>query len=111
MGSLREREIEKKLVKAVKSEGGMCPKLVSPGTDGMPDRLVMLPKARIGFVEVKAPGKGPRPLQVKRHKQLRDLGFHVFILSRYRVSWEKLRRTECMRETMRRWQTPSSNRQ
>ena len=102
MGSLREREIEKKLVKAVKSEGGMCPKLVSPGTkklvkavkseggmcpklvspgtDGMPDRLVMLPKARIGFVEVKAPGKGPRPLQVKRHKQLRDLGFHVFIL-------------------------------
>ena len=44
------------------------------------DRLVMLPKARIGFVEVKAPGKGPRPLQVKRHKQLRDLGFHVFIL-------------------------------
>ena len=40
----------------------------------------MLPKARIGFVEVKAPGKGPRPLQVKRHKQLRDLGFHVFIL-------------------------------
>lgn len=80
MGSLREREIEKKLVKAVKSEGGMCPKLVSPGTDGMPDRLVMLPKGRIGFVEVKAPGKGPRPLQVKRHKQLRDLGFHVFIL-------------------------------
>lgn len=80
MSSLREREIEKKMVKAVKAEGGMCPKLVSPGTDGMPDRLVMLPKARIGFVEVKAPGKRPRPLQVKRHKQLRDLGFHVFVL-------------------------------
>ena len=80
MGSLREREIEKKLVKAVKAEGGMCPKLVSPGTDGMPDRLVMLPKARIGFVEVKASGKRPRPLQAKRHKELRDLGFHVFVL-------------------------------
>ena len=53
---------------------------MEPRNDGMPDRLVMLPKARIGFVEVKAPGKGPRPLQVKRHKQLRDLGFHVFIL-------------------------------
>ena len=77
---MREKQIEQKLVKAVKAEGGMCPKLVSPGTDGMPDRLVMLPKARIGFVEVKAPGKGPRPLQAKRHKQLRDLGFHVSVL-------------------------------
>ena len=54
--------------------------LISPGTDGMPDRLVMLPKARIGFVEVKASGAKPRPLQVKRHKQLRDLGFHVSVL-------------------------------
>ena len=74
---MREKQIEKKLVKAVKEEGGMCPKLVSPGTDGMPDRLIMLPKARIGFVEVKAPGAKPRPLQERRHKQLRDLGFYV----------------------------------
>lgn len=77
---MREKLIEKKLVKAVKEEGGMCPKLVSPGTDGMPDRLIMLPKARIGFVEVKAPGAKPRPLQERRHKQLRDLGFHVSVL-------------------------------
>ncbi len=77
---MREKQIEQKLVKAVKAEGGMCPKLISPGTDGMPDRLVMLPKARIGFVEVKASGAKPRPLQVKRHKQLRDLGFHVSVL-------------------------------
>ena len=80
MGSLRERDIEKKLVKAVKAEGGMCPKLVSPGTDGMPDRMVLLPEAHIGFVEVKAPGKEPRPLQVKRHEQLRELGFQVSVL-------------------------------
>ena len=77
---MREKLIEKKLVNAVKAEGGMCPKLVSPGTDGMPDRLVMLPKARICFVEVKAPGAKPRPLQERRHKQLRDLGFHVSVL-------------------------------
>ena len=57
---MREKTIEKKLVQAVKSEGGMCPKLVSPGTDGMPDRMVLLPEARIGFVEVKAPGAKPR---------------------------------------------------
>ena len=80
MGSLRERDIEQKLVKAVKTAGGICPKLVSPGTDGMPDRIMLLPEGRIGFAEVKAPGKKPRPLQVKRHEQLRSLGFPVFIL-------------------------------
>ena len=40
---MREKQIESKLVKAVRDGGGMCPKLVSPGTDGMPDRLVLLP--------------------------------------------------------------------
>ena len=77
---MRERDIEGRLVKAVKEKGGMCPKLISPGTDGMPDRMVLLPEAHIGFVEVKAPGKEPRPLQLKRHKELRDLGFHVSVL-------------------------------
>lgn len=80
MGSLREREIEEQLVKAVKAEGGICPKLICPGMNGMPDRLVLLPGCRIGFVEVKAPGKKPRPLQLRRHKQLRQLGFMVFVL-------------------------------
>ena len=77
---MREKTIELQLARAVKKAGGMCPKLVSPGTDGMPDRLVLLPGGRIGFVEVKAPGKEPRPLQVMRHRQLRALGFSVFVL-------------------------------
>ena len=77
---MREKQVEQKLIKAVKDVGGMCPKLVSPGTDGMPDRLVLLPGCRIAFVEVKAPGKEPRPLQVMRHRQLRALGFPVFVL-------------------------------
>ncbi len=77
---MREKQIEQKLVKAVKAEHGLCPKLVSPGTDGMPDRLLLLPGARMAFVEVKAPGKKPRPLQTQRHKQLRALGFLVFVL-------------------------------
>jgi hypothetical protein len=58
----------------------MCPKLISPGTDGMPDRLVLMPQARIGFVEVKRPGARPRPLQERRHAQLRSLGFLVLVL-------------------------------
>jgi hypothetical protein len=77
---MKEKQIEQKLVSAVKAAGGICPKLVSPGMDGMPDRMVLLPGARIGFVEVKAPGKRPRPLQVVRHRMLQGLGFPVFVL-------------------------------
>ena len=77
---MREREIERKLVSAVKSRGGICPKFVSPGFDGMPDRVVLLPHGKIGFVEVKRAGEQPRPLQTARHKILRKLGFLVFVL-------------------------------
>ena len=77
---MREKEIEKKLTQMVKKAGGICPKLVSPGFDGMPDRMVLLPNGKIGFVEVKATGEKPRPLQFSRHRLLRRLGFLVFIL-------------------------------
>ena len=77
---MREKEVEKKLVSAVKKMGGICPKWVSPGFDGMPDRIVLLPKGKIGFVEVKAPGERPRPLQKARHGMLQKLGFLVFVL-------------------------------
>ena len=77
---MREKTIEKKLIAETKAIGGITPKLVSPGFDGMPDRMVLLPGGRIGFVEVKAPGKMPRPLQVARHRLLQELGFLVFVL-------------------------------
>ena len=41
---------------------------------------MLLPRGKIGFVEVKAPGKEPRPLQVARHGLLRRLGFKVYVL-------------------------------
>lgn len=75
-----EKQIEQSLVKAVKNMGGIAPKFVSPGFDGMPDRIVLLPYGVMAFVEVKAPGKKLRPLQVSRHGMLRRLGFKVYIL-------------------------------
>lgn len=78
MDSLREKEIEKRLVEAVRKAGGLAPKFTSPGWDGVPDRIVLLPSGRIGFVELKSPGKVMRPLQVRRKKQLEQLGFKVF---------------------------------
>ena len=75
-----EHKIEQKLVQAVKAVGGIAPKLVSPGYDGMPDRIVLLPNGKIAFVEVKATGRKPRLLQIHRHEALRRLGFKVFVL-------------------------------
>ena len=75
-----ERTIEQKLAARVKAMGGIAPKFTSPGFDGMPDRLVLLPHGRMGLVELKAPGRTPRPLQLARHKLLRRLGFKVYVI-------------------------------
>ena len=77
---MKEKQIEKRLTDMVKARGGMSLKFISPGNVGMPDRIVLFPEGRIGFVELKAPGKRLRPLQEKRKRQLEGLGFLVFCL-------------------------------
>lgn len=77
---MREKELERKLVEVVKAMGGIAPKFVSPGFNGMPDRLALLPEGRFAFVEVKAPGERLRALQVKRKRQLEALGFLVYCI-------------------------------
>lgn len=79
---MRESAIERRLVTEAIKRGGFAPKFVSPGLDGVPDRLLLLPGGRLAFVEVKAPGKKPRPLQRRRIEQLTALGFRVFVLDR-----------------------------
>lgn len=79
---MREKQIENQLVSQVKKIGGIAPKFVSPGFAGMPDRLVLIPDGHIAFVELKAPGKKPRPLQLARHRLLRLLGFRVYVIDR-----------------------------
>ena len=77
---MREKDIEKELAARTRAMGGIAPKFTSPGFDGMPDRLVLLPGGRMGFVELKAPGKKPRALQMARHRLLRRLGFKVYVI-------------------------------
>ena len=77
---MREKTLEALLVRTVNSMGGLAPKFVSPGFDGMPDRLVLLPAGKCGFVEVKRLGEKPRPLQETRHGMLKRLGFKVYVL-------------------------------
>ena len=72
-----EKEIELQLVKTVKKKGGRAVKFISPGFDGMPDRLVLLPGGRCGFVEVKAPGKKMGALQRVRQERMKGLGVNA----------------------------------
>jgi len=77
---MQEKQIEERLVQEVKRRGGICPKFTSPGFAGMPDRLILLPGGRFAFVELKAPGQKPRPLQKARHELLKQLGFQVYVI-------------------------------
>lgn len=75
---MRESFVEKKLTTEAKKRGGLAVKFVSPGFDGVPDRLVLFPGGKLAFVELKAPGKKMRPLQRHRADQLTALGFRVY---------------------------------
>ena len=77
---MREKVIETKLKQAVRQSGGLALKFVSPGFNGVPDRLLLFTGGRAAFAEVKAPGQKPRLLQVHRMEQLRRLGFKVFVI-------------------------------
>ena len=77
---MREREIERKLKNEVEKAGGLCLKFISPGFNGVPDRIILFPKGKITFIELKAPGEKPRPLQTARIQKLRDYGFRVEVI-------------------------------
>ena len=78
-GFILEKDIEKKLVEYIKSKNGMCVKLNSTSTVGLPDRLVIL-KDKIIFVELKAPSKKPRAIQDVMIKRLKALGCDVRVI-------------------------------
>ena len=73
-----EKSVEQKLTKSIKDKGGLALKFVSPNFNGVPDRLVLMPFGKMAFVELKAPKKKMRALQIKRKRQLESLGFSVY---------------------------------
>ena len=75
-----EKDIERKLVKGVKALGGIAYKWVSPGNDGVPDRVVILPGARVYFVELKTETGKLSPVQERQHERLRGCGFSPITL-------------------------------
>ena len=77
---MREKDLEQKFVREIRRIGGLCPKFVSPGMSGMPDRLILLPDGKASFAELKRPKAKPRALQRARHRKLRSLGFKVYLV-------------------------------
>lgn len=77
---MRESTIETYLRDEVRKAGGRAYKFVSPGNDGVPDRLVCFPGGRVVFVELKAPGKKPTTLQRLQQRALIDRGFSVWLI-------------------------------
>jgi len=85
---VRESSIESILTERVKREGGWAIKLAG-SISGLPDRMILYPGGRITFVELKAPGKKPRPLQISMHNKLQRLGFNVHVIDNAKDAREK----------------------
>ena len=77
---MAEKHVEEKLRIGVKEKGGRAYKFVSPGNQGVPDRIVLLPGGVIDFIELKDKGKKPTALQLNQHTKLRALGFNVLVI-------------------------------
>lgn len=77
---ITEKNIEIYLRDRIKRVGGIAFKFISPGNDGVPDRLICLPNGKAIFVELKAPGITTRPLQDLQISRLRNLNFKVFVI-------------------------------
>lgn len=76
---MRETKVERYLRQKTEQLGALCTKCTSPGTNGMPDRIVLW-DGRIWFIELKAPGKKPRKLQEYIHGEIRKQGFEVRVM-------------------------------
>lgn len=77
---MRESDIEKVLVSEVRKLGGRAFKWVSPGNDGVPDRIVIFPDKVPVFVELKTDTGKLSALQAIQIKRLKDLGQAVEVV-------------------------------
>lgn len=77
---MREKEVERILVNGIRRLGGTAYKFVSPGNDGVPDRLVVMPGGKVCFVELKQESGKLSGLQRIQIGKLQDKGQNVAVL-------------------------------
>lgn len=74
---MRESQIETRLTRLVQDQGGLCWKFVSPGTVGVPDRIVVTADGRVFFVELKTAAGRLSSVQRYRQRELERRGAQV----------------------------------
>ena len=76
-----ERQIEAYLLKRVKDIGGVAYKFVSPANRGVADRIVVLPRGGVVFVELKTATGKLSPLQEVFARDMERLGQNYIVLN------------------------------
>jgi len=77
----RERAVEQYLRRQVEARGGRCVKFDPSSARGWPDRIVLLPRGHLIWVELKRPEGGKvSSAQRVAHEELRRLGQNVVVL-------------------------------
>ena len=87
-----ESNIEQYTTKIIKNKKGLCIKLNSTSLRGLPDRMVLLHKGVIFFIEFKAPNKKANQLQLSAHRVLKSLGFDVYVVDSKEKAKEVLKK-------------------
>ena len=77
----RERDIEKWMREKIEQLGGQFMKWVSPGNDGVPDRIAILPGGDVYFIELKRDGEVPTELQKWQIRRLKKLGCYATVVT------------------------------
>lgn len=77
---MREIKVEQHLIKGVKKRGGTCKKWVSPGNNGVPDRIAIFPGGIVFLIETKAPTGRMRQTQNVQKRDLESRDIHVYTL-------------------------------
>lgn len=77
---LKESEIEAKAREMCKKADIMFLKWVSPGTHGVPDRILLWPDGTVVFVEFKQHKKTPTAHQWSMIQKLRRRFHHVYVI-------------------------------
>ncbi len=76
-----EKDVEGYLTRQVERMHGRCLKFIPDVDNGMPDRLVLLPRGVVVWVELKnGTSEDARRLQKMQHAKLRRLGQRVEVI-------------------------------
>lgn len=76
-----EKRVEAGFARWCRERGLFCLKLVALSLVGFPDRTILLPGARVVFVEFKSPTGKTNKMQDRVIAALRALGFDVLVTS------------------------------